>query len=96
MPMPVEVENVNGAANVKPATAIVAVAGAEVIKPGFVHASVFPEKERPPLKVVVCNFPFTSAESKVFVATEKIVELLKVAVELKAAPPAKACNAVPT
>ena len=45
--------------------------------------SVLPEKERPaPPKVVVCIFPVVSADNKVAVATEKIVELEKVAVAL--------------
>ena len=51
---------------------------------------MLPLKERPtPPKVVVCSLPVVSAESKVFVATEKTVELWKVAVEAKVAPPVK-------
>ena len=63
---------------------------AKVTKPGFVHASVFPEKERPvPPKVVVWRTPDEFAERRVPVAAAKTVLLLKVAVELKVAPPVK-------
>ena len=60
-------------------------------KPGFAHERALPLNDNPtPPKVVVCNCPFTSAERSVFVAIAKTVDELKVAVELKVAPPVKA------
>lgn len=73
-----------------------AVMEAFVRKPAVLfQESVFPAKLNPiPPNVVVCNLPFASAESKVFVATEKIVELLNVAVLLAVRPALNVCAAV--